>query len=381
LTERPTFFVNLNAAIGKCFRRIDRGTGWMGEAAMNADALSELLRAVRLRGAVFYDIEGAPPWAAETPHAREIITEIMPGSEHLIEFHGLVEGTCWASLVGETPQRMQAGDVVLFPQGDPHVLSSAPGMRARGSGKKFFFEELSGPRPFALDQGEAPSTARSADSSVPRAVVICGYLGLDARPFNPLLSALPRMQIVSGGMLGADSWVMVLMRAVVAESTGKRAGGKAVLERMSEMLFVEVLRRHIDSLPETQTGWLAGMRDATVGRALSLMHESPAEPWTLECLSAKAGLSRSSFHERFTHFIGQPPMQYLTQWRMQVASGMLRDSNAKLSEVAGSVGYDSEAAFSRAFKRVAGVSPGAWRRDRQVQPESVSMPDAMAAGA
>jgi AraC-like DNA-binding protein len=348
---------------------------------MNGDALSGLLRAVRLRGAIFYDIEGAPPWAAETPHASEIISEIMPGSEHLIEFHGLVEGSCWVALVGESPQQMQAGDVVLFPHGDPHVLSSAPGMRARGSGKKYFFEELSGPRPFALDRGGDRNGAHANDSSASRAVVICGYMGLDARPFNPLLAALPRMLIVPGGTLGPDSWVMVLMRAVVAESTGNRAGGKAMLERMSEMLFVEVLRRHVDSLPETQTGWLAGMRDPTVGRALSLMHEGPSEPWTLESLGERAGLSRSAFHERFTHFIGQPPMQYLTQWRMQVASGMLRDTNAKLTEVALNVGYDSEAAFSRAFKRVSGVAPGAWRKDRQAQPESAPIRDAVLAGA
>jgi len=254
-------------------------------------------------------------------------------------------------------------------------------MRARGTGKRFFFEELNGLRPFSLDLGEDRGTARSDDSRRPRATVICGYLGLDARPFNPLLAALPRILIVPGGTLGADSWVMVLMRAVVAESTGKQAGGKAVLERMSEMLFVEVLRRHIETLPETHTGWLAGMRDRTVGRALSLMHEGPSEPWTLESLSERAGLSRSSFHERFTHFIGQPPMQYLTQWRMQVASGMLRDTNAKLTEVARSAGYDSEAAFSRAFKRVAGVSPGAWRKDRRGQPGATSIPAPALVGA
>jgi AraC-like DNA-binding protein len=134
---------------------------------------------------------------------------------------------------------------------------------------------------------------------------------------------------------------------------------------MSEMLFVEVLRRHIDSLPPEQTGWLAGMRDAAVGRALALLHGRPAEPWTLEKLSEEAGLSRSSLHERFVHFIGQPPMQYLTRWRMQVASGLLRDTNAKLVEIALDVGYESEAAFSRAFKREVGVSPGAWRRERR----------------
>jgi transcriptional regulator GlxA family with amidase domain len=159
---------------------------------------------------------------------------------------------------------------------------------------------------------------------------------------------------------------MTLLRAVVTESDCKRPGGEAVLARMSEMLFVEALRRHIDSLPEEGTGWLAGMRDPAVGRTLSLIHEKPSEAWTVERLGEGAGLSRSSLHERFVHFIGQPPMQYLTNWRMQVASSLLLDTNAKLLEVAINVGYESEAAFSRAFKRVAGLSPGAWRKARQV---------------
>jgi AraC-like DNA-binding protein len=344
---------------------------------MSGDTLSDLLRAVRLRGAVFYQIEGIPPWAASTPHAQEIIPAIMPGADHMIEFHGLVKGLCWAAIIGGKPLRMEAGDVVLFPQGDPHVLSSAPGMRPPSlHDKDFFLGQLEAPRPFALDVTQGIRSEGGND----RSTVICGYLGLDARPFNPLLAALPRVLLISGGALGADSWVMTLMRAVVNESSGKQPGGEAVLERMSEMLFVEVLRRYIDTLPEEHTGWLAGMRDPTVGRALSLMHEKPSEAWTMEDLSEQAGLSRSSFHERFAHFIGQPPMQYLTQWRMQVASGLLRDSNAKLIDVALSVGYESEAAFSRAFKRVAGASPGAWRKDRRASPDSVPVASGSGSG-
>ena len=212
-------------------------------------------------------------------------------------------------------------------------------------------------------------TTTPLDGSDPdRATVVCGFLGLDARPFNPLLAALPRVLRVPGTTLGADSWVTTFLRTVVAESNARRPGGEAVLERMSEMLFVEVLRRHIDSLPPEQKGWLAAMRDPAIGRALSLIHEKPAEAWTLERLSEAAGLSRSSLHERFVHFIGQPPMHYLAQWRMQVAAGLLRDTSAKLVAVALDVGYESEAAFSRAFKRVAGVSPGSWRKARRAAP-------------
>ncbi len=330
---------------------------------MSGDTLSDLLRAVRLRGALFYYVEGAPPWVAEAPHARDLIPAIMPGAEHMIEFHAIVTGSCWAAIVGQSPIRLEAGDVILFPQGDAHVISSAPGMRAPAPDTKFFFSPRPPQLPFSLSmQGAEVTTARLDGGGRDRSTVACGFLGLDARPFNPLIAALPRVLRVPGSALGADSWVTTFMRTVVAESNRRRPGGEAVLERMSEMLFVEVLRRYVDSLEPEQTGWLAGTRDPAIGRALSLIHEKPAESWTLERLSAEAGLSRSSLHERFVHFIGQPPMQYLTQWRMQAASRMLRETNAKLLEVALEVGYESEAAFSRAFKRAAGVSPGAWRK-------------------
>ena len=329
---------------------------------MSGDTLSDLLRAMRLQGAIFYYIEGASPWVAEAPPAREIIPAIMPGVEHMIEFHGIVQGSCWAAIVGEPPIRLHEGDVVLFPQGDPHVMSSAPGMRAPKVDRNFYFAPRPPQLPYAISMhGAEITTARLDGGGRDRATVVCGFLGLDARPFNPLLAALPRVIQVPGSTLGPDSWVTAFLRAVVTESNQKRPGGEAVLQRMSEMLFVEVLRRHIDSLPQEQTGWLAGMRDPAVGRALALLHDKPGEAWTLERLSEQVGLSRSSLHERFVHFIGQPPMQYLARWRMQVAAGLLRDSKAKLVEVALAAGYESEASFSRAFKRETGVAPGAWR--------------------
>jgi AraC-like DNA-binding protein len=330
---------------------------------MSRDTLSDVLRAVRLRGAIFYYIEGASPWVAEAPAAAEIIPAIMPGVEHMIEFHGLVEGSCWAAIAGESPIRLSAGDLVLFPQGDAHVMSSAPGLRAPRADSSFFFAPRPPQLPYSLSmKGAEVTSARLDGGGGDRATVVCGFLGLDARPFNPLLAALPRVVHVPGSTLGSDSWVATFMHAVVTESNQRRPGGEAVLERMSEMLFVEVLRRHADSLPPEQTGWLAALRDPAVGRALGLLHERPGEAWTLERLGEQAGLSRSSLHERFVHFTGQAPMQYLTQWRMQVAAGLLRDTAAKVLDVALQVGYDSEPAFSRAFKRVVGVSPGAWRR-------------------
>jgi len=329
---------------------------------VSRDTLSDVLRAVRLRGAVFYYVDGSSPWVAEAPPAAEIIPAIMPTAEHMIEFHGVVEGSCWAAVVGESPTRLAAGDVILFPQGDPHVISSAPGMRAPAAERDLYFSPRPPQLPYSLSlSGNEETTARLDGGGGDRATIICGFLGLDARPFNPLLAALPRVLHVSGATLGPDSWVSSFLRAAVVESNQKRAGGEAVLERMSEMLFVEVLRRYVDSLPAGQTGWLAGMRDPSVGRALAAIHEKPGDDWSLDALAAEAALSRSTLHERFVHFIGQPPMQYLTQWRMQVASRMLRDTPSKVIEIALNVGYESEAAFSRAFKREVGVAPGAWR--------------------
>jgi AraC-like DNA-binding protein len=338
---------------------------------VSGDALSDVLRAVRLRGALFFYVEGSDPWVAEAPPSREIIPAILPGVDHLIEFHGVARGSCWAAVVGQEPIRLDEGDLVLFPQGDHHVISSAPGMRARLVDSRLFFAPRPPQLPFALGvDAEGATTALLDGGGAAQTTIVCGFLGLDSKPFNPLLASLPRVLRLPGLASEPGSWIAGFLRSVVEESNRKRPGGEAVLERMSEMLFVEVLRRYVDGLPPDQTGWLAGMRDPAVGRALSLMHARPAEPWTLERLGEKAALSRSTLHERFVHFIGQPPMQYLTQWRMQLAARWLRDTDAKVIDIALEVGYENEAAFARAFRRTVGESPGAWRRAHRVQPQA-----------
>jgi AraC-like DNA-binding protein len=333
---------------------------------MSRDTLSDLLRAVRLRGAFFFYIQGAEPWVVETSHSKDLIPRIMPGVEHMMEFHGVASGSCYAAIVGDQAIRLNEGDIVIFPHGDAHVMSSTPGMRAKINDAGLQFAPRPAQLPYTLSvSGQNAATALLDGGGRERTTVVCGFLGCDARPFNPLLASMPRVLRMPGVATDGASWVASFLHSVVEESSRKRPGGEAVLERMSEMLFVEVLRRYVDTLPPDQTGWLAGMRDEAVGRALALMHEKPAESWTLERLGEEAALSRSTLHERFVHFIGQPPMQYLAQWRMQLAAARLRDTDAKVIEIALEVGYENEAAFSRAFKRATGKPPAAWRRALQ----------------
>src|SRR5678815_314081 len=200
---------------------------------MSQDTLSDVLRAVRLRGAVFYYIDGSSPWVAEAPPASEIIPGIMPGAEHMIEFHAVAQGSCWAAIAGEPAVRLNESDIILFPQGDAHVMSSAPGMRAPNADKEVFFAPRPPQLPYALSlRGSEVTTARLDGGGRDRSTIVCGFLGLDARPFNPLLAALPRVMHVSGSTLGPDSWVASFFRAAVIESNQRRPGGEAVLERM-----------------------------------------------------------------------------------------------------------------------------------------------------
>lgn len=337
---------------------------------MSRDTLSDVLRAVRLRGAVFFYVEGKDPWVVETPCSSEIIPALLPEVEHLMPFHGVARGSCWASLIGGEPIRLNEGDLVLFPHGDHHVMSSAPGLRAKEVDPAVYYAEKPPQLPFTLkltEHGLTPAGLTSSESGGIK--VVCGFLGCDAKPFNPLLASVPRVMRMPGLAVEGSSWVANLLRSMVDESTRKRPGGEAVLERMSEMLFVEALRSYVETLPAEETGWLAGIRDPSIGRVLALLHEQPEAPWTLQRLADEAALSRSTLHERFVHFIGQAPMQYLAQWRMQVATRLLRDTQTKLINVALGVGYDSEAAFSRAFKRALGVAPGAWRVGRRALKE------------
>ena len=313
------------------------------------DALSDVLRAVRLKGAIFFDVHASDPWAAETPAGREIVGRMFPTAEHLICYHAITQGTCWAAVAGEAPLLLRAGDVVVIPHGHAHVLSSTPGLRGEHDVSRYR----------APNELELPVTISMGGGAPESAGFVCGFLGCDVRPYNPLLGALPRVFKVSDpvdGPLGA------YVQIALMESKRPRIGSQSVLGRLSELMFVDVIRRYLETLPADRLDWLAGLRDPYIGRALGEIHRNPAADWSLESLARRVAMSRSAFAEHFTRFVGTPPMQYLTNWRMQVAAGQLLSTTDSVTAVANSVGYDSEAAFSRAFKKLAGRSPLLWRK-------------------
>ena len=308
------------------------------------DVLSDVLRAVRLSGAVFFDFDLSAPWVLEAPPSRMIAAKVMPGAQRVIEYHLIARGNGFGHAVGQEPVRLNEGDLIVFPQGDGHVLSSAPGMRERVD--MSVFNRVSTERPVHLKVGGGADPAR----------IVCRFLGLDERPFNPLLAALPHTIHLSAG----TGWLSNLMHVSATESSGARPGSENVLARLAELMFVETVRRYLETLAPAETGWLAAVRDPVVGRALTALHSHPARAWTVETLAQTVAVSRSVLAERFTSVAGHPPMQYLALWRMQLASRMLIDGEA-IATVAGAVGYESEAAFSRAFKKLVGKSPAGWR--------------------
>ncbi|OSZ75062.1 AraC family transcriptional regulator [Hydrogenophaga sp. IBVHS1] len=319
------------------------------------DALSETLRVVQLVGAIFLQARFTAPWCYQSPPADAAAPLLEPGAERVIIFHLITEGECHVELEGEEPMRLTAGDVILFPQGDAHRMSSAPGLPpAAGTPLK----ELLQRRPRQLNYGGGGATTR----------LLCGYLACDARLARLLLAGLPPLVRVNVRGSNAGVWLEASVRYALAEARSPRAGGAGVLAKLAEVLFIEVLRLYIHEQSAGRTGWLAGLGDRIVGASLNALHHKPAHAWTLDELARSAGTSRSVLAERFQLLVGSSPMQYLTQWRMMLAANLLCRSKAPLAQIAQDVGYQTDTAFIRAFRREYGVPPATWRRNRHAEP-------------
>ena len=326
-------------------------------AASEVDVLSDMLRSVRLTGAMLFLVEASTPWVSWAPQAEAFRRVVLPAAQHLVSLHIVTHGGCWGGLAGGPPERLETGDVLVIPHGDAYYLAD-PQEAERTYGHEdavSFFRDMAA--------GKLPSTVIEGGNGPGKSQFICGFLGCDLRPFNPVLSTLPRLLRVRPATSSGDG-LPHLIAFALEELREHRSGGQVVKLRIAELLFVDVMRRYLEALPSEQSGWLAGLRDPLVARALALLHNAPAHGWTLDAVAAQAGTSRSVLAQRFVHFIGQPPMQYLRQLRMQLASRLLVEDGAKVVSVAAAVGFVSEAAFSRAFKKCVGMSPDEWRRQR-----------------
>ncbi|VWX63794.1 AraC-type DNA-binding protein [Burkholderiales bacterium 8X] len=315
------------------------------------DALSETLRVVHLVGAIFINARFTSPWCYQSPHADSAAPLLEPGAERVVIFHLITEGDCWVELGAEPPVRLTAGDAIVFPQGHAHRMSSEPGVPPATGAR---LDAVLARRPRQLAYGGSGPVTR----------VVCGYLACDARLARLLLAGLPSMVKVNVRGSSAGQWLESSVRYALAEARSPRPGGAGVLSKLAEVLFIEVLRLYAAERGEKGTGWLAAVGDRVVGAALNAMHKNPAHAWTLEELAHTAGSSRSVLAERFQLLVGSSPIQYLTQWRMLLAAHLLRCSSVPLASIAEDVGYQTDTAFSRAFRREFGTPPAAWRRSQ-----------------
>ena len=332
------------------------------------DVLSDVLRVVRLSGAVFFTADFSSPWSLESPIPEMLASAVMPEAECVVLFHILVDGECEVECRAHPMTTMASGDVIVFPRGDQHT------MRSHGAATPTPLTSIFSPgrhdEPPQLSYGGGGRTSR----------FVCGYLNCDQR-FSPLVEALPTMLLVrsdddystieavdtSGSHptivpQGSGTWLGTTLKFTINEARAARPGNAAMLGRLTELMFVEILREYMHRLPASQGGWLAGLNDAQVGKALRLLHKDPVHDWTVDELAREAAVSRSVLAQRFTELVGETPMRYLANWRMQLAKQMMREGARNIQEVATRVGYESEAAFNRAFKRATGSPPAAWRK-------------------
>lgn len=312
------------------------------------DALSELLKVVKLSGAVFLNAECGAPWCLRSPPSRKFGEIVAKPGSHVIEFHLVAEGRVYIRVGGETTQLM-AGDIALLPHGDEHFMGNGSGV-----------EPIDGePALPAVLKGQLSLSEFGGAGE--RTKLICGYLVCDERLIQPVLVGLPHVLRVHIRNDAAGQWLENSIRHAVNQATNPTPGSAAVLARLAEVLFAETLRRYVLQLPEGRTGWLAGVGDPFIGRSLSALHSRPAHAWTLDQLAQEVGLSRSALTDRFSRYLGQGPMAYLAEWRLELAADLLRTTARNVVYVAAEVGYDSEAAFNRAFRRRFGDPPARYR--------------------
>jgi AraC-like DNA-binding protein len=320
------------------------------EYSGSQDVLSEVLRTVRVTGATFFSAEFRAPWGFTSPRMETLAQTLDDPDAHLVLFHLLLDGVARAQVDGHAELLLKPGDIVAFPQGHAHRVWN-------GHPDSWYDTEPAVRR--ALN-GDLEVTRTGRTGAVTR--FVCGYFSCERWAGAVVFAGLPAMLKVSVRDGNRAGWLEAAIEFLAAEAASDHAGRGALLTRLSEALFIETLRRWMAALPAGETGWLAGARDEVVGRALGLMHRQPARPWTIHTLARQVGASRSTLADRFTHYLNQPPMTYLTRLRLRLGARLLVGTRLSVLEVAGRVGYTSEAAFNRAFSREFRLPPGRYRR-------------------
>ena len=312
------------------------------------DPLSEVLRSVRLTGGIFLDTRFTAPWCVHTRVCGEDCKPFLAAPTQIIAYHFIIDGTLLFSVEGAPAIQAHGGEIVLLPRNDAHTLASGPGLEPKSA------RDLIRP---AVGGGLARISHGGGGDAVH---LVCGFLASD-QPYNPLIASLPRILKVDVRQGTSRDWVEASVRFAANELIEGRRASSSVVSRLSELLFVEAVRNYSLTVGEQELGWLKGIADQHVGRALVLIHRNISDPWSVEALAREVGLSRSAFVDRFTTLVGMPPIRYLTVWRLQTAKLNLRETQTTIAQLARSVGYESKEAFSRAFKREFGLSPARWR--------------------
>ena len=313
------------------------------------DAFSDVLRVIRLVGGVFLEAEFTAPWCVSGQLTSNDCKPFLVTPRHVIASHFVAAGNMQLRVDGGEAIDVRAGELVLLPHNHAHTFGSDLNITVMPA--RQVIQPPQGSGISRINYGGGGEGTQ----------LLCGFLGSETS-FSPLLASLPPVLKLDVRATASGAWIESSFRFAASEIAAGRIGSTTVITKLSELLFVEAVSQFVASLPAERRGWLAGLRDPQIGRALAVLHARPAEAWTAESLALEVGMSRSVFAERFTSLVGQPPMHYLTLWRMQVAAQHLREGHGTVAQAAFEVGYESEAAFSRAFKRQFGASPGTWRR-------------------
>lgn len=303
-----------------------------------SDPLGETLHLLRLTGTLYCRSELTAPWGV-----------VMPPFEGSMMFHIVTAGRCWLEVEGTEPRELRRGSLALVPHGQGHTIRSSPEVET----EPLFdlpVEQVSDRYEILRHGGGGELTHMT-----------CGVVRFDHVAAEHLVDLLPKVLQVETWDLDEGSWLQSTLRFISREARVLRPGGETVITRLADILVIQMIRSWIDSAPEAEEGWLGALRDRQVGRALAAMHRQPANEWSVESLAREVGMSRSAFSARFTQLVGEPVMRYLTRWRMRLARTHLREKSESLATLAHQVGYQSEAAFCRAFKREFGVPPGSLR--------------------